>query len=455
MKEIFSRLKTICKSRTFPEMLDKTPEEYIQFIIFFPLFLFMILPLWQLIHDFITPEMHDISFFAKTSAILICATTVGVLGIIIHLAKKIHVYGKPPLKSVIKSNIPMVFFLFVILMMIVSTLINGFTSFAIFGDAYRHENLFTFIAYFSVYFLSAAIITNQKLKAALLYTFIAASLPVGIFTLIDSTVVSLKAFDQCTGVSSVFHQFNHYGYYLLMVILVSAALFAKEKNTALKILCLSSFVLNNILLIINDTFGCYLACFVALIFNCVVISVTEKKVSIQPIILLTAFVIITLIMNIWYDTIFSNIIVFIKDIGNVIEKPDSSDHAGTGRWTLWTHTMDYITEKPLFGFGVEGINERLNTETHGINNRPHNEFLQYAAFFGIPAAVAYFCGALSVFINGLKNRFKLDRFTVAALVGAFAYLVSSVFGNTMYYTAPYLFILLGMGSAKCSEDKNR
>lgn len=452
MKKIFSRLKIICKSKNFPEMIDNTPEEYIQFMMFFAPFLFMILPLWQLIHNFISPEMHDISFYTKANFILLCAATIGVLGIILHFAKKIRTDGKPSLKNAVKSNIPMVFFLFVILMMIISTLINGFTDCALYGDIYRHESLFTYIVYFAVYFLSATIITNKKFKSILLYTFIIISLPVGIFTFIDYAFVSLEAFDLCAGVSSVYHQFNHYGYYLLMVILVSAALFVKEKNTALRILCLVSFIFNNVLLIINDTFGCYLACFIALIFNCIVISITEKKFDIKSVILLAVFVIITLIMNVWVHTIFSNILVFTKDVGNIISKPENSENAGTGRWTLWTHTIDYIKEKPLFGFGVEGTNIRLHTDTHGINDRPHNEFLQYAAFFGIPAAIAYFCGAFSVFLNGLKNRYKLDKFAVAALVSAFAYLVSSFFGNTMYYTAPYFFILLGMGFAKSSEE---
>ena len=52
---------------------------------------------------------------------------------------------------------------------------------------------------------------------------------------------------------------------------------------------------------------------------------------------------------------------------------------------------------------------------------------------------------------GLKNKMKLDVCTIAAITAAFGYLVSAFFGNTMYYTTPYLFILLGLS---CVPDTN-
>ena len=454
MSAVLSRLKTIVKSKTFSEMIDKTPKNYIEFMAAIPLFLFMVLPLWQLIHNFISPAGHNITFSTKVNGIFLCEVTVGTIALILHFAKSVRTNGKPSLKSLIKNNIPMIFFVFVILMMIISTLINGFTNAALYGDIYRRESIFYFIAYFSLYFLSGSIITDKKIRTALLYTFIAISIPVAVFTFIDEAFIPMKAFELCVGVSSVYHQFNHYGYYLILVILASAALFSKSKKPAVKILCLCAFTANTILLIINDTFGCYLACVIALVFNCVVTSLTEKKVNKKSIVILGLFAVITLIMSFKYHTVLSNFFVFANDVGNVAGNPENSGTAGTGRWTLWTHTMGYITEKPLFGFGVEGTNARLYAETHGVNDRPHNEFLEYAVFFGIPAAVSYICGVFSVYLNGLKNRLKLDSFAIAALVAAFAYLVSSVFGNTMYYTAPYLFIMLGLGFAKCPEENN-
>lgn len=46
-----------------------------------------------------------------------------------------------------------------------------------------------------------------------------------------------------------------------------------------------------------------------------------------------------------------------------------------------------------------------------------------------------------------SSRWLLWKITVGEIAKSpvFGYLVSSMFGNTMYFTAPYFFIFLGMG----------
>ncbi len=452
MKKTPSQIKAIFKSKNFGELVDNFPQSYIEFMAFFPLFLFMLVPIIQLIHDFISPYSHPVSYATKIMGVFICALTFGVIALLLYICKKIRKDGKPSFKSVLKNNVPFIFFLFVIIMMIISTIINGFTYEALYGDGYRRESLFYFIGYFALYFPCAIIVSNQKLRAAIFYTLISTSIPMAFLVLLDHRFVKLSAFQLSSGVSGVFHQFNHYGYYLIVVILSSAVLFVKEKKISLRILCMVSFILNNITLIVNNTFGCYLACFIALIFACVIISIADKKLNWLSIAVFALFILITLVMSFWTDTVFSNFVTFKNDIGNVAENPDNAGNAGTGRWTLWTHTAEYIKEKPLFGFGVDGISQRLSSDTNGVNNRPHNEFLEYAVFFGIPAAIAYICGVFSVFLKGLKNRRKLDIYALAAFAAAFAYLVSSIFGNTMYYTAPFLFIMLGLAISKTVDS---
>lgn len=134
-------------------------------------------------------------------------------------------------------------------------------------------------------------------------------------------------------------------------------------------------------------------------------------------------------------------------VGENTVETSKADSAGTGRWGLWKNTLKYISERPVIGWGIEGIAERLELDSGGLNNRPHNEFLQYAAFFGIPAAVLYICGLAGVFIHSWKKRFEIGKYSVACLSVAFTYIFSSLFGNTMFYTAPFLFIFLGLGFA--------
>lgn len=55
MKKIISTLKSISRSRNIHEMINRTPESYIEFIIFFPVLLMLILPLYQLIYTSVFP----------------------------------------------------------------------------------------------------------------------------------------------------------------------------------------------------------------------------------------------------------------------------------------------------------------------------------------------------------------------------------------------------------------
>ena len=117
--------------------------------------------------------------------------------------------------------------------------------------------------------------------------------------------------------------------------------------------------------------------------------------------------------------------------------------------------VDIIKEHPIFGYGIEG-QKRMAEELgivgqYEIGTSTHNDFLQYAVFFGIPAALVYICGVFSVFLNGLKNRLHLDNYALAGFVGAFAYLVSSAVGVSMHYTTPYMFILLGIAFIRKAE----
>lgn len=213
----------------------------------------------------------------------------------------------------------------------------------------------------------------------------------------------------------------------------------------MRILCIISFIINTAVLIINKTFGCFLACTLALIFFIIIRYICTKKISRGGIAIFVLFWIVTLLVNLFTSTVFQDIIGLFFDIGNIIKNPKGADRAGTGRWKIWKFVASYITEKPIFGFGVEGIANRLEADTGGRGlSRPHNDFLLYAANFGIPASILYFCGNLAVFLKGLKNKLTLDTHTTAAIVASFGYLVSACFGNSTFYLSPIFFIFLGL-----------
>ena len=60
--------------------------------------------------------------------------------------------------------------------------------------------------------------------------------------------------------------------------------------------------------------------------------------------------------------------------------------AGSGRWRIWRGTVSLIGQRPLLGWGMEAIYVHDLTSIT-VSTRPHNEYLQYALFHGIPAAL--------------------------------------------------------------------
>lgn len=453
-KEIFSRCRTIVKSKSFSEIIDNFPLSYIEFMAFIPLFVFMILPLAQFLHNVLNQGVIYTSYYTKTTFVFTLCCTIGVLAIVLYVAKNIRENGKPTFKSFVKANVPLVFFAVLILLMIISTCVNGFDDKALLGDIYIHESIFNFISYFALYFPLASIVSNKRLRETLLYSFIVSSLPVGIFGFIDYVFVPLKAFDLGAGLSGVFHNSNHYGYYLAMVMTVSAALFVKEKRIPFKILCAASFIINNIVMIENNSFGSYIACFAALVFICVIVSLNEKRFNKLTLVMPALFIATTLAMGFITDSVIMNFIILKGDLFNIANGSENAGSAGTNRWGLWMFALDIIKENPIFGYGIEGQKRRaeeLNIAAQ-CGTSTHNEFLQYAVFFGIPAALTYISGVFSVFLNGLKNRLQLDNYAVAAFAGAFAYLVSSAVGVSIYYTTPYLFILLGLAFTRKAKQ---
>ena len=355
--------------------------------------------------------------------------------------------------------------------MLVSTVLNGFTKDALKGGEYRNESLFLFFAYFLVYFFCSSTIKKEKHKKASVYILLISSWIAGIMSLVHMFITPLVSMEEIDSgrISFVFHQFNHYGYFLTLAITLSAAFFVLGKGAKQKVFAGLTFCFNSVVLTINATFGCFIAVCAALVFLIIIDAILKKHFSITALVPLILFLIISYITGKYFNSFFTDLAGLFEDVkmisgkstaegqGAALIGSDSAQNvrtagdAGTGRWSLWTSTVKYIRERPLFGWGIEGIGRRLEIET-GYSDRPHNEYLQYAAFFGIPATVLYVSGVLSVFIKALKRRACLDKTSAVCLVAAFGYLVSAFFGNTMYYTAPMLFIFLGIGSSVMKSD---
>ena len=103
----------------------------------------------------------------------------------------------------------------------------------------------------------------------------------------------------------------------------------------------------------------------------------------------------------------------------------------------------FALKKPIIGYGPDNLKDEYLRA--GINqDRPHNLIIYLACVSGFPGMLLYVTAVGIIVIIGIKKLFKGDQNAKIYLMIVIAYLISSMFGNSMYYTSPYFFIFLGL-----------
>lgn len=371
----------------------------------------------------------------------------------------IAVMDKQKPAGIIRGNIPMLIFAGFLLLMLISYLAVGKP---VYDDPFNELGINPFeghpmyISFFAVYFFCGSRIRSYRVKSTIIRLHAVVALFIAAASLVDYYFMPLEPFrhfeiwDGC--MPGIFNNPNHYGYYLTIMTMLSTGMFLYEKSRGWRIFGLVSAVIHCAVMVLNDTFGSYLAVWFGFVFIIIANLIVNKKFPLKVLIPAAAFLLFSLVLTTWQGSMADNFAALSSDTADIVSGSENAGNAGTVRWTLWVTSVEGIMDSPVFGQGVEGwddiLLERSRTGIHA-----HNEYLQYALFFGIPAAVTYIAGIVAVFIRGLKNRKKLDGFTLMALAAAFAYCVSAFFGNPKYYTAPFFFIILGLAYNYCTEDQ--
>lgn len=315
------------------------------------------------------------------------------------------------------------------------------------GEPYRKEGLVVYIMYIG-FILSASLIMTDKNKVKLVKLIIFSALIIGIFPLFRDNF-TYKAF------TNIFNQFNHYGYFLMISLMLSIFMFINNKGLR-KVFYLFTYIFLLYLLIRNDTFGCYLASSLSLIVL-FVYSLVKRYQRISVIIAIVIFVLISFGVS-HYDikigekvnlkstqgSVEKNITTFFDDVNKALNEDDSkTDKIGTGRGYLWKKALSYTMDHPIIGGGMECLYEYYHSQKIYYSDRPHNIILQISSFIGIPGALSYLALIIIIAFNNLKNIHK-NPVNIMIYFTAMAYFISSMFGNSMYYTSPYFMILLGL-----------
>lgn len=356
-------------------------------------------------------------------------------------------------KETLKEMLPIFIFIIYMMWTLLSCLLSPNKKYAFNGSVYRKEGYLMYINY-AGFFCCALLLKTKRLRKILLNIFII----VTIFLMTVSRIPKFcmkypYIFINNTVDNSVFAQFNHYGYYLMMALMCSFGLFITEKNKILKVIYLISYTTIGYGLIFNNTFGCYLAISVVLI-TYFIYSMISKKDRKETLLAIIIFVVLSAIIvrggkNVAYENIKGLLadmnIITIKTLNieeNTPELEEKFEKAGTNRMLLWKEGIKFVQERPIFGFGPDNLKQKYNSVSVE-QDRPHNLIIYLSATSGIPGMIIYVTAVGIIVIRGIKKLIENNENGKIFLIVVVTYLISSMFGNSMYYTSPYFFMFLG------------
>ena len=252
---------------------------------------------------------------------------------------------------------------------------------------------------------------------------------------------------------------NHTGYYLCMTSMLAAGMFMFSKKWLSTCLLFIAIGLHFASLTLNGSFGPVIGLLAYFLIGVIYLIIHKRHLIVKFNIVFLSFVMIFAIFDYvpkvkdlktepetTIEKVVGLSVVVLNKLGIIsqesyenIELAPGSD--GYSRWRMWGRSLENIKEMPLFGTGVGGW-KLYNPDMP--NPKPHNEFLQYAATAGIPTLLAYLALILYIFIKYRKTHKDSTKICFIVMGALFVYLVQSIFGNVMPFTAPLFFILIGI-----------
>lgn len=408
---------------------------------------YILLILWCL-NPIIEYFLKNVIHFGYTAYTQFIITVVGVIGMfnyILYFYKYKH-ENKLDLKSTLKKYIPLFLIILLFIFALISTFFAKDKHIAIMGESYRKEGLIRYLFY-AGFILASSIIKNKKYIYNILKIIVISSVLIVIIPSFNpyNTINIFNDYE----FSNIYFQFNHYGYYLMICCILSLFIFLKQKNNYKKIICIGIYTILSIFLILNNTFGCILAFIITLLclfIYCFIFKWKRKNILIVSIIFITLSCI--MVDKNCNNIVFNNFKSLFLDgktvVGYTFNKENENEFykTGTYRGLLWKHAIDLTLKHPIVGGGIESLNHYYGI--NGINqDRPHNIILQISSFIGIPGAIIYIILIFYIVYNNFIKLKNKNSIQICLFFTGMCYFISSMFGNTMFYTSPYFLIILG------------
>lgn len=317
------------------------------------------------------------------------------------------------------------------------------TNLAINGQLIQMDCLLVYLCYGGLILAGLTVARNKVMSLSCAWLFLLLAEFMAIVSMIDNQFtydLFVNAETNIFHYQGVFYNTNYYGYFLVIVIILSACMFETRPNIVEKVLAGIVFLTNVWMILLNDTMGGLIALTITLVVTVIWSFVNKENCRKLTVVVLVAFIVVSLISLIPgtpTSEVIKNDAKQVSDDIAVISSSDSTEKEygkiGNNRWKKWKWTIDYIGEKPLVGHGLQSIQEYST----------HNIYLQQTAYTGIIGIILY----LSVFVAGIirmiKDRENMNSLTRGAMFTSLAYMMALFVGNTLFCTAGYFYVILG------------
>lgn len=364
-------------------------------------------------------------------------------------------------KEYIKQILPILILYIFMLWTLIATIFAKDITKALFGTEYRKDGYISYLGY-AGFFSFAYLIKSKENRKELLIFFV-------ITAIVNIILVELWNNGFCSNIieprvinKTCFFNSNHYGYYLTLATVVVNFLFVTEKNRIKRIIYMAEYLFLLYYIMLNNTFGCYLALaftLIAFLGYCIY----HKQKRVIAITSIAIFILMSVVNPKVNNIVFSNINSLISDFNNLkisVQSKDSkeaileAERGGSGRIRLWKYGLKFFAEKPLLGYGPENLEVKYK-EVGIVQDRPHNLLIQLLTTSGIIGMSTYILAIGIILFRGIKSLRYENDIHIIAFFTVFAYLISAMFGNSMYYTSPYFFIFLGFLMIENMENDNK
>ena len=231
-------------------LFDLINDEVLERISFVMLLFWAVSP----IIEYLLKECFNKIYTHYFTSIIYIIGSIGILIYILYIIK-LKIKNK---KIDLDHFIPELLMFMLVVLSINSTLVSDNAHLSIFGETYRKEGLIVYIMYIGFALLSS-IIKDSKYMKYLFGSMIVSCLVISIVPLFSSTFTYVNF-------ANIFHNTNHYGYYLMINFMLVLFMLINSEKTIYKVIYTLVYIFFICLLIRNNTFGSYLAIFVTLMF---------------------------------------------------------------------------------------------------------------------------------------------------------------------------------------------